>query len=329
MEYNQEAIEEQLRAFLPADEFNLSAPCQALLLNAGKRWRVRLMLSYYDYLVSVLPCSAPPPLSSADMQKLAPLVEAIHTASLIHDDIEDNSSTRRGCPSAHKAFGVDTAINSGSWLYFKAATSICSLGCSAEVQNRLFRAYFSAIISLHEGQSIDIFFHKSTLFPTIEQYKAMVDGKTGSLAKLAIEIACIGAGVSTQKLGSAKDGASKFALAFQILDDAKNLSGDIAGKEVADDLIEGKRSYPVVLHVASFNDDGEKVLDAFKVAQQNGVSQQLVSSFLSMLEASNALSLSRQHANQLLQDSLAALLGDDATKPAAKPVSRLLVGLSK
>ena len=119
-----EKIEGALRtAFLPdipefAAEQNpialLSAPCASLVSGGGKRWRPLLAVLAYRLAGG----------NGDDIYTLAPLIEGIHTASLIHDDIEDNSELRRGKPAAHVAYGLDSALNSGSWLYFRALQSI-------------------------------------------------------------------------------------------------------------------------------------------------------------------------------------------------------------
>jgi len=85
----------------------LIAPVKDMLSRGGKRWRPLLM---------TLVCES---LGGGDAAlPLAPLVELSHNATLIHDDIEDDSEERRGKPAIHKIYGVDTAINSGSFLFF-------------------------------------------------------------------------------------------------------------------------------------------------------------------------------------------------------------------
>ena len=101
---------------------------RSLVDLGGKRWRPLLLVL----------CSCAQSNNNPDnlqmAYSLAPLVEFVHTASLIHDDIEDHSETRRGKPAAYITYGMDTAINAGSWLYFQAATCIEKLNCSVQMK---------------------------------------------------------------------------------------------------------------------------------------------------------------------------------------------------
>ncbi|MBP5792753.1 MAG: polyprenyl synthetase family protein, partial [Spirochaetaceae bacterium] len=102
----------------------LLEPCRELLLLGGKRWRPLLLVLCAELFADK---------SSAEMQaayEAVPLDEFVHTASLIHDDIEDSADMRRGKPSAYLTYGLDTALNAGSWLYFTAFAAIEGLAVS-------------------------------------------------------------------------------------------------------------------------------------------------------------------------------------------------------
>lgn len=97
----------------------------------------------------------------ADAYKIVPLLEFVHTASLIHDDIEDGAQERRGLSCAHIAFGLDTAINAGSWLYFEAAAVIENIK-DDNLKLRLYRLFAEELRCLHLGQAMDIAWHRDT-----------------------------------------------------------------------------------------------------------------------------------------------------------------------
>lgn len=157
-----------------AEDFSpLVKPTKSLIQLGGKRWRpLMLVLCAQAY------CQKNPTIN-IDVEQLAysvtPLVEFVHTASLIHDDIEDSSDTRRGKPAAYITYGVDVAINAGSWLYFDATVCIDSLNVSAEIKNQLYKVWANELRRLHLGQAMDISWHRNkNVRPTVDQYLTMV-----------------------------------------------------------------------------------------------------------------------------------------------------------
>ncbi|MCQ2381151.1 MAG: polyprenyl synthetase family protein, partial [Acidaminococcaceae bacterium] len=109
----------------------LIEPNKNLISLGGKRWRPLLLFLCYQMAKEKNPETA---LSEDQTFSITPLVEFVHTASLIHDDIEDSADLRRGKPAAHITFGLDTALNAGSWLYFEAPVCINNLEVSAEMK---------------------------------------------------------------------------------------------------------------------------------------------------------------------------------------------------
>ena len=236
----------------------LFTPGKDILSRGGKRWRPLLMTLVCESLGggdSALP--------------LTPLVELCHNASLIHDDIEDDSDERRGKPSVHKLYGVDTAINSGSFLYFLPLC--CIESCSMEDKNLIYRLWAEYIRKLHLGQAMDINWHRNlSLVPDIEEYHIMCGLKTGSLARLAVELGAYAAGASQKAAQMLGEAAEKLGMGFQILDDVKNLSTGVPGKQRGDDIIEGKKSLPVLLYLHKYPKKREQVFYGFHAARTNG-----------------------------------------------------------
>lgn len=234
----------------------LSKPCQELASRGGKRLRPLLMTLYYEMLTGEV---------SDDVINTSLSIELTHTASLIHDDIEDLSPTRRGLPALYISEGVDTAINTGAWLYFLAALSIEN--AKEDKRARLYRAFNMALKRLHTGQARDIYYHKNKDFPTIEEYKELVRGKTGSLFSLATLMASIMAGVDGVDNDKAKEAGLLLGEGFQILDDAINLKSGNKGKAAGDDITEGKKSYPILLHLEKSPADKDLILNYFSLAK--------------------------------------------------------------
>jgi len=252
----------------------LAAPGKDILSRGGKRWRPLLM---------TLACEA---FGGGDAAlPLAPLVEFCHNASLIHDDIEDNSDERRGKPAVHLIHGIDAAINSGSFLYFLPLACIDSWSksdiCRAEVYS-LWAAYLR---KLHLGQAIDIHWHRNfDIVPSVDEYFAMCAMKTGCLARFAAELGVMAAktaGCGTDKTGAPgkaaplpeasplEEAAEKLGIGFQILDDVKNLTTGVPGKKRGDDIVEGKKSLPVLLFLKR-SEKKEMVRRCFAASRVNG-----------------------------------------------------------
>lgn len=111
------------------------------------------------------------------------VVGYLHTASLIIDDIEDESDTRRGEPSAHIVYGIAPALNAGNYVYFLALEKLLSLQSTDCVQ-----VFTAEMLNLHRGQGRDIFWRTSAYLASEEEYCQMVCDKTGGLFRLAIRV---------------------------------------------------------------------------------------------------------------------------------------------
>ena len=256
----------------------LTSPGRDLLSRGGKRWRPLLM---------TLVCEASGGGDAA--LPLAPLVEFSHNASLIHDDIEDNSDERRGKPAVHIIHGIDTAINGGCFLYFLSAACIDSWAAGleknglspAEAANckaKVYSLWAAYMRKLHLGQAVDIHWHKNVnVFPPLEEYFSMCALKTGCLARFAADLGAAAAesipplSLVPCPLSPLGEAAEKLGIGFQILDDVKNLTTGIPGKKRGDDIAEGKKSLPVLLFLQSRPEMAETVCRCFNAARSGGV----------------------------------------------------------
>lgn len=276
-------------AFLPdmpnaASELNpialLSAPCASLVAGGGKRWRPLLAVLAYQLAGG----------SGEEIYTLTPLIEGIHTASLIHDDIEDNSELRRGQPAAHVAYGLDSALNSGSWLYFQALGSLEAYRAPANIKLDLYAAALTHIRALHEGQALDIHWHRTAgFFPSRKDYERMIRLKTGALAALAAYTGMRAAGKAHEESAAFASLFEAAGVGFQILDDAKNISAGNAGKKRGDDIVEGKKSLPVILHIEKHPEDAAALTAYFEQAQREGIESPAVEKAIALLSASGSI----------------------------------------
>jgi len=257
-------------------------PLKELLSRGGKRWRPLLM---------TLVCET---LGGGDASiPLAPLVEFSHNASMIHDDIEDESDERRGKPAIHKIYGVDTAINSGSFFYFLSASCIETYLHKASTSNNketIYRLWTECMRRLHLGQALDINWHRNISFvPKIDEYYVMCKLKTGSLTHLAAELGAYAAGAPHKTIDVLGEAADLMGVGFQIIDDARNLTTGNPGKKRGDDIVEGKKSLPVLLYMHKFPEKRDRVFYCFHVAKHEGSRAPEVSELMDTMIASGVV----------------------------------------
>ncbi|MDR0401118.1 MAG: polyprenyl synthetase family protein [Treponema sp.] len=331
-----EKIEERLALFLPrspgqpwmdlvfADSArqaghdlaaSLLEPGWDIVNRGGKRWRPLLL---------TLICEA---LGGGDKGlALVPLVEFPHNASLIHDDIEDNSDERRGKPAVHLVYGADTAINSGCFLYFLPLACVDSWDVPAELKNRVYAAWAEHMRRLHLGQAMDIKWHRDfAAVPGPAEYELMCRLKTGSLARLAAVLG-VYAGYAGKAGGppAAREtfqeraapwieafggAAEKLGVGFQILDDVKNLITGNPGKKRGDDVVEGKKSLPALLFLNEHPEKAPLVERCFRAARAGGSSVPEVEELIGEFEAAGALEKAGARGLALIGEAREALAG--------------------
>ncbi|OQX29735.1 MAG: hypothetical protein B0D92_02150 [Spirochaeta sp. LUC14_002_19_P3] len=238
-------------------------PGRALLRRGGKRWRP---------LVTVLTCEALGGGSRADA--LAPLTEIPHNGSLIIDDIEDNALTRRGETAIHIQYGTDLAVNAGNLMYFIPTVVFDYMNFSENVSAGIIRDWLAVMRRLHLGQGCDIVWHRDNFSgckkrPSRAAYLQMCRYKTGSLCWLAARLGARAAGADADLIESHGEAWETLGLGFQVLDDARNLRGGIPGKDRGDDIAEGKKSMPVILHLEKHPQDRERMEQLFSEAARH------------------------------------------------------------
>jgi len=268
----------------------LIEPLKDMLSRGGKRWRPLLM---------TLICET---LGGGDSAlSLTPLVEFSHNASLIHDDIEDDSDQRRGKSTIHRMYGVDTAINSGSFFYF---LSLCCIENYKGDKNSIYKLWAEYMRRLHLGQALDISWHRDIkVIPEIDDYFLMCGLKTGSLSRFAAELGAYTAGASAETVRYVGEAAEKLGIGFQIYDDVKNLTTGILGKKRGDDIVEGKKSYPVLLYLQKYPDKRERIFYCFYEARTNGYLVPEIEEMINLLTGAGVLEEAEEKAAVLINEA--------------------------
>ncbi len=178
--------------------------------------------------------------------RLAAAVEFIHTATLLHDDVVDESSLRRGKVSANIVWGNKPSVLVGDFLFSRAFQLMVETG-SLTVLDILAGA--SAIIA--EGEVMQLK-SANNLGVTEEDYLRVVSAKTAALFSAAAESGAVIAAQSAERIAAMRDYGQNLGIAFQLVDDALDYSGRQAlmGKSVGDDFREAKVTLPVILAFA-------------------------------------------------------------------------------
>lgn len=174
--------------------------------------------------------------------QLAAVVEFIHTATLLHDDVVDDSHLRRGRATANSTFGNAAAVLVGDFLYSRAFQMM------VDVQSmRVMEVLANATNAIAEGEVMQLL-HVHNPEVNEQDYLRVVRAKTAKLFEAAGRLGAILAGAPPQQEQALADYGMHLGTAFQLVDDILDYSGDLAqtGKNLGDDLAEGKTTLPII-----------------------------------------------------------------------------------
>ncbi len=225
--------------------------------------------------------------------KLAAAVEFIHTATLLHDDVVDESERRRGQSSANTLFGNQASVLVGDFLFSRSFELMVEDG-SLDALRILSRA--SAVIA--EGEVLQLATNNN-LETSVAEYLAVVGSKTAALFAAACEIGAIVADRQPHEAAALHDFGMSFGIAFQIVDDVLDYSAREAmlGKTIGDDFREGKMTLPVVYAIARGREEDQsfwrRTLE--EMAQGDGDLDHAIELIRRSGGFDSALDLARQH----------------------------------
>ncbi|MRI58512.1 MAG: octaprenyl-diphosphate synthase [Epsilonproteobacteria bacterium] len=232
---------------------------------------------------------------------LAAVVEMIHAASLLHDDVIDEADKRRGVASINAIYGDKTAIMLGDILYSKAFFELSSM------PGPIPQIISDAVTKLSLGELLDVELSKS--FNTdVDAYMEMIDKKTAALIEASAHAAAHLAGLDPKRYALY---GKNLGLAFQIVDDILDITQDEAtlGKPAMNDLKEGKTTLPFIyLYEALGLEDRKRLMGLFKKELTSQERAWLMDRF----EKSGALQRAREHARALGEEALAQLQSQDS-----------------
>ncbi|BAY95497.1 polyprenyl synthetase family protein [Tolypothrix sp. LEGE 11397] len=279
---------------------NLIQPVRTMTDRGGKAWRS----------LGLLLCIAAVGGDPHKFEDFLAFPELIHTGSLIVDDVEDNSSMRRGGETCHSIYGIPTAINAGTAAYFAPETLLKRSSISDKTLLEIYQLYFLFLRGGHVGQGLDIQGLQALVTECLatgyfqkvwHSMLAIHRLKSGLPASIAARIGVLlGEGTSKQKeiLG---EYFLAIGVAFQIMDDVINLRGFCSGlKTKGEDLIEGKITAPVIQGFLTLNP--QKILKLWQ-GLEKGASAEDLPMLIELLEECGAMDNCINYAKNLVENA--------------------------
>ena len=197
---------------------------------------------------------------------MSAVIEYIHTATLLHDDIIDGAKYRRKRPTANSLYGNDVAVLCGDFLYSRSYITLTEYGAK-QVQMILS----SAALTMSEGEVIQLL-KTGDINLTFDDYIQIITRKTAVLFSAACEIGGRLAEVSEEKIKALKDFGYYLGLSFQMTDDILDYMGnpEITGKKNGTDLFEGKLTLPVIKTLEKADENEKNIItEMFKKKERN------------------------------------------------------------
>ncbi|MFN2144622.1 MAG: polyprenyl synthetase family protein [Anaerolineales bacterium] len=252
----------------------------------------------------------------------AAAVEILHNFSLIHDDIEDNSETRRGRETLWRIHGIPLALNAGDAMFSLAFLAIGDLPHPAEIRLQATHIFNTACLELTKGQHLDISFESQDSVTT-RQYLRMIRGKTAALLAACLELGALLGGASKELQQTYHMLGINVGLAFQVHDDILGIWGDASaiGKSTATDLLTRKKTLPILY--------GLEQKGKFSAMWQEEITPENVAALADQLEVEGALAYARQiaagftsEATELLSATPQSAAGDALAELIAALIQR-------
>jgi geranylgeranyl pyrophosphate synthase len=179
-------------------------------------------------------------------EALGALVEILHAGSLIIDDIEDASASRRGRPALHALHGVPVALNAGNWMYFWALGLVPELPFDERRQLELYRWVHRTLLRCHHGQGLDLTANVYQLAQSdvARVVQATTELKTGALMELAAVLGALAAGAGPERASTFAQFGREVGVALQMLDDLSSIVSERRCHKGHEDLCLGRPTWP-------------------------------------------------------------------------------------
>lgn len=290
------AIDEHLLVAANSEVAVLHDASEHILTSGGKR--IRPQMALLAYLAA----------GGQNLEEVVPIaaaIEMVHTATLVHDDINDHSLTRRGKATVHSVWGRTFALLTGDYLFTKVYELMAPYGPEYNV------VMATACSRLVEGETLQAAAAKAGTVDS-ETYKKIISLKTASLFEAAARMGAQLAADDADLVENLANYAYNLGLTFQIVDDILDIVGDPEemGKPVGTDLMQGRGVLAVQNNQKSHDGDGAAV------AVAEAVPQDPIERMMAGLRASGAVEIARLQAEKMGQRARRAL--EDVPSSAAR-----------
>lgn len=279
-------VEERVRSLFKSPVFTIPLIGKHILDGGGKRLRP---------LIHILSCELAGCKSDVCLT-IAAIIESIHTASLLHDDVIDGAEIRRGKKPAHAIWGNQIVILMGDFLYSNALRI-------AVMQNnqRIMETLSEATTRMTEGEILQL---SKVNDPDIteEEYMNIISAKTASLVSAACKLGAILCSLTEEKENALTRFGTKIGIAFQMADDILDYMADEnnLGKKLGKDLEEGKITLPLIYLLKVVDDNEKKEL---REIIKTGSRKAGLSKILRLFKKYNSIELSFQRAKKLIDEA--------------------------
>ncbi len=282
------AVDAVIRARLSSDVVLIRQVAEHIVGGGGKRLRPMLVLlsaGAFGY-------------RGRDHHELAAVVEFIHTATLLHDDVVDESALRRGRATANSLFGSTTAVLVGDFIYSRAFQMMVTIDSM-----RVLQVLADATNVIAEGEVMQLMnCHNADIDEA--GYLAVIRCKTAKLFEAATRLGAILGGAASSQEAAMSDYGMQLGVAFQLIDDVLDYSGDqaVIGKNLGDDLAEGKPTLPLIHAIRHGAPDQASIVRG--AIEQGGRDD--LAAVLAAVRATGALDYAREKAHGASRAACAA-----------------------
>ncbi len=284
-------VDELMEESIASSQPELTEICRHILDSGGKRLRPGVCI------LAFLASGGEDP---SKIIRTATAFELIHSATLLHDDINDDSELRRGQLTAHRRFTVPKAIIAGDFLFVQG------FRLGGTLDEEVVNAIADACNAMAEGEFIQSD-HERRSETSMEVYRRIIEGKTAKPIAAGARVGAYLAGADSPMIEAMGGYGLNIGLAFQIADDILDIEGDESrtGKVSGIDIYEGKPTLPIIMAMRD-DDAGPRVQEIFALKHKSDAD---VAEALDLIRSTDVLELCREHAREFVHEAKEYLEG--------------------